>query len=295
MSLKVLVTGATGQQGGALARLLLNNGHEVIAFTRNPHSDAAQQLKSLGAKVVQGNLENQNSVEWAAQDVDAIFAVSTPYETGTESEVRQGITVANAAKNARVKHFIYTSVPKAYEHTGIPHFDSKEKVEKHIEQIGIPYTILGPAYFMDNLLSPWWLPELQQGVFAIALSPHCKWHVIAVDDIAKFALHVIENRAKFINKRIDIAGDEITPTQVAETLTRLSGRKITHYQIPMDQMHKENEDFARMFDWFEKVGMRIDLASLRSTYPEISWQTFGQWADQRDWSILHRAETGNAA
>ncbi len=295
MQLRVLVTGATGQQGGALARLLLNSGHKVVALTRNPNSASAQELKRLGATLAKGNLEDQHSIEQATDGADVVFSMSTPFESGTDTETRQGIAVANAAKSAGVKHLIYTSVPRAYEHTGIPHFDSKEKVENHIKEVGVPYTILGPAFFMDNLLSPWWLPGLKQGVFAIPLSANRKWNVIAVEDIAKFAAHVIENREQFLGRRIDLSGDEITPTQVAETLTTLSGRQIVHYQVPEEQMRKENEDFAIMFDWFERVGMRIDVAALRAEYPQVGWQSFDGWASRQDWSVLGQADAGSAA
>src|SRR5512142_935435 len=174
-SLSVLVTGATGQQGGALARLLLKKNHRVRALTRNPESAAARELKKLGAEPVSGNLEDRTSLERAMRGVDAVFSVSVPFESGVEGETRQGITVADAAKATGIAHLLYTSVPKADHFTGVPHFDSKTRVEQHIRQIGVPYTIIGPAFFMENLLSPWWLPGLRQGQFAIAIAPQTKF------------------------------------------------------------------------------------------------------------------------
>src|SRR6185295_1266566 len=106
---RVLVTGATGQQGGAVARALLSRGHRVKALTRKPESDAARQLASAGADVLAGDLGNAASVLEAAGDVDTMFLMGNSYEAGTEEETRQGIIAADSAKAAGVGHLIYSS------------------------------------------------------------------------------------------------------------------------------------------------------------------------------------------
>jgi uncharacterized protein YbjT (DUF2867 family) len=121
-TLSVLVTGATGQQGGALARLLLKKSHRVRAFTRKPDSPAAQGLRRLGAELAVGSLEDRASIERTARGVDVLFAMSTPYEAGTDAETQQGLTVADAAKAAGVRHLVFTSVASADRNTGITHF-----------------------------------------------------------------------------------------------------------------------------------------------------------------------------
>src|SRR3954463_16812025 len=126
----VLVTGATGKQGGAVTRELLRKGHRVRALTRKATGAAAQELARLGAEVVTGDLEDRSSVDAAMRGVDAGFAAGTPFEGGPESETRQGIHVADAAKAAGV-YLVYSSVANADRKTGIPHFDSKAEVEKH--------------------------------------------------------------------------------------------------------------------------------------------------------------------
>ncbi len=285
-SLSVLVTGATGKQGGAVARLLLKKGHLVRALTRKPDSPKAQELKRLGAEVVTGNLEDRAAVERAAQAVDAIFAMSTPFEAGMEVETRQGITVADAAKAAGVKHLIYTSVGSADRNTGIPHFDSKYKVEQHIKTLGIPHTIIGPVFFMENLISPWWLPGLQEGKLAMALPGSRKLQQIALEDIAGFTALVLERREQFLGRRADIASDEIAGNQVVEIISRLSGRKIEYVELPLAQLRATNEDFAKMFEWFDRVGYSIHIAALRRDYPEVGWRTFEAWAKAQAWSVL---------
>lgn len=288
-SLSVLVTGATGKQGGALARLLLKKGHRVRALTRKPDAPAAQELKRLGAELATGSLEDHAAIERAAQGVDAVFAMSTPFEAGTEIETRQGMTVADAAKAVGVKHLVYSSVGSADRNTGIPHFDSKYKVEQYIQAFDIPHTIVGPVFFMENLTSPWWLPGLQEGKLAMALPATRKLQQIALDDIAGFVALVLERREQFLSKRVDIASDELTGNQVVELLSRISGRKIEYLELPLAPVRASNEDFAKMFEWFDRVGYSIDIAALRREYPEVGWHRFEEWAKTQNWSELKRA------
>ena len=128
--IKVLVGGATGQQGGAVARILLKRGHSVKALTRTPESEAAVRLGESGAELVQGSFDDRDSLEQAMRGVDAVYTMSTPFEAGLEAETRQGIMVADAAFSAGVAHFVFSSVGSADQKTGIPHFETKYRVEQ---------------------------------------------------------------------------------------------------------------------------------------------------------------------
>ena len=167
----VLVSGATGQQGGAVARALLARGHRVKALTRKPDSDAARQLMSAGADLVIGDLGDAASVLKAASGVGTMFLMGNSYEAGTEEETRQGIIAAEAAKSAGVGHLIYSSVADANKKTGIPHFESKYLVEKHVAGLGLPYTISAPVAFMENIVAQWSIGALRQGTQAFAMPP----------------------------------------------------------------------------------------------------------------------------
>jgi uncharacterized protein YbjT (DUF2867 family) len=286
--LTVLVTGATGRQGGAVARLLLKKGHHVRAFTRKADSSAAEELKRLGAEIATGSFEDRTSVERAAKSSDAIFAMSTR-EAGADVETREGIIVADAAKAVGTTHLVYTSVGSADRRTGIPHFDSKYRVEQHIQSLEIPHTIIGPVFFMENLLGPAWLPRLQQGKLSMALPASRGLQQVAVDDIAGFAVLAMERREQFLGKRIDIASDEVSGSQAAEIVSRVSGRKIEYVEVPIAQLRAANEDYATMFEWFDRVGYSADIARLRREYPEVGWHTFEQWAKGQSWSVLKQA------
>ena len=149
---KILVTGATGQQGGSLARLLLQKKHKVYALAQNTQSSAAQDLRNKGANIVKGDLDDTDSLEHAVEDVESVFLMGTPFEDGTEGETCRGKMMADIAKENSIDHLVYSSVASAYKNTGIPHFESKYKVEQHIKNLGIPFTIIGPTFFMENLL-----------------------------------------------------------------------------------------------------------------------------------------------
>lgn len=135
-SLTVLVTGATGNQGGAVARKLLERGHRVRAFTRSGRSPAAHDLERLGAEIATGNLEDRAALAAAAEGADAVFAMATPFEAGPDAEVRQGANIFAAAEQVGVRHLVYSSVASAREETGIPHFESKAKLERRLAGSG---------------------------------------------------------------------------------------------------------------------------------------------------------------
>src|SRR5918997_615087 len=286
-SLSVLVSGATGQQGGALARVLLEKGHRVRAFVRRPDSPEAKELERLGAELTEGDLEEPSTIEGAARGMDAVFVVATPFEAGMEAETRHGIAAADAAKTAGGGHLVYSSVANANKDTGIPHFDSKREVEEHIEGLGIPHTIVAPVYFMENLLSPWTLPELKEGRFPMALPSSRPLQQITPSDIAAFTALVLEHPEEFVDRRVDIASDELSGEEVAEILSGVTGREIHYVELPLEQVRQAiGEDGARMFEWFDQVGYSADISALRREHPEVGWHTFEGWAKVQDCSVL---------
>jgi uncharacterized protein YbjT (DUF2867 family) len=291
-SLSVLVCGATGKQGGTLARRLLEKGHSVRAFVRRPDSSAAKELERLGAELAEGDFEDPTTIRNAARGMDAVFVVATPFEAGMDTEIRHGTAAADAAKDAGVSHLVYSSVAGADQDTGIPHFDSKREVEKHIEGLGVPYTIVAPVYFMENLLAPWTLPELEEGRLPMALPASRPLQQITLSDIAGFAAVVLENREEFVGRRVDIASDELTGEEVAEILTRATGREIEYVELPLEQVRETmGEDGARMFEWFDQTGYSAAIDVLRQEHPEVGWHTFEEWARTQDWSAVGHSAT----
>jgi uncharacterized protein YbjT (DUF2867 family) len=285
----VLVAGATGQQGGAVARALLSRGHRVKALTRKPDSEGARRLASAGADVVAGDLGDAASVVKAASDVDTMFLMGNSYEAGTEEETRQGIIAADAAKAAQVGHLIYSSVADANKRTGIPHFESKFLVEEHVAGLGIPYTISAPVAFMENIVAPWSIGALRQGTHAFAMSPKRILQLVALADIGAFVAALAEQREHVFGKRFDFAGDELSGEEQAKILSQAIGRPINYQEIPIAAARRQSEDAALMFEWFDRVGYDVDIAALHKDFHEVHWHSFADWAREFDWSILDQA------
>jgi uncharacterized protein YbjT (DUF2867 family) len=281
--LNVLVTGATGKQGGHLVAELLARGHSVRALTRKPESPAAAALAKRGVTIVPGDFEDEKGLERAARGVDTAFAMSTPFERGPETEMREGINILRAAASAGVTHLVYTSVAGADRASGIPHFDSKFEIEKELRRSGVPFTIVAPVFFMENFLADWMLAGIAQGAIAMALPATRRLQQIAVADIAQFTALVIERRGSFLGQRIDIASDELTNATAAATISEASGRPIAYTALPVDAVRQQNEDLARMFEWFDRVGFDADVVGLRELYPEVNWHRFSTWAREQDW------------
>jgi len=284
--LKVLVTGATGKQGGHLVPRLLAGGHSIRALTRKPDSPAAAALAKRGVTIVTGDFEDHKSLERAARGVDTVFAMSTPFESGANTETREGINIVRAASTVGVTHLVYASVAGADRATGIPHFDSKFAVEKEMRRSGVPFTIVAPVFFMDNFLADWLAAGIAKGSIAMALPATRRLQQIALADIAQFTALVIERRGSFLGKRIDIASDELTNATAAAAISEASGRHIEYTALPLDAVRQWNEDLARMFEWFDRVGYDADIVGLRGLYPEVAWHRFSIWAREQDWSAI---------
>jgi uncharacterized protein YbjT (DUF2867 family) len=282
--LTVVVTGSTGKQGGAVARGLLERGHRVRAVTRDPNSSQAKSLAKAGADLVAASLEDTGALSKALQGATSLFAMTTPAE-GTEAETRQGVAAAAAARAAGV-HLVFTSVASANRQTRIPHFDSKYEVEKHIARIGVHATILAPVYFMENL--DFAKEQLAQGTYPLALPPSRPLAQVAVADIGAVAVRVLERASLFIGKRFELAGDELTGNDVADILSRVTGRPIAYRQVSLDIIRQRmGEDYASMYEWFDRVGYAADRAALRREFPDVTFHDFESWARTQGWSALH--------
>ncbi|GEJ55417.1 NmrA/HSCARG family protein [Anaeromyxobacter diazotrophicus] len=285
----VLVAGATGRQGGAVARALLDHGHAVRALTRRPGSERAAALHAAGAELHEGDLDDGAAVERAAAGADAFFLMATPFEEGAGAEVRQGQRAAEAARRAGVKHLVYSSVAGADQGTGIPHFDSKAEIERHVQALGVPYTIVAPVFFMENLLSLAVLRGLRTGTLALPLPAARSLQMVAVEDLGAFVRLVVERPGSFQGQRVEIASDEVTGREAARALAEVTRSAIGYSEVPLAEVRRQSEDLGRMWAWFDLKGYGCDLAALRSAYPEVGWHDLRAWAREQDWSELDQA------
>jgi uncharacterized protein YbjT (DUF2867 family) len=269
----ILVTGATGQQGGAVLRKLRERGFSVRALTRDPSHEKARSLVGQGTEVVRGDLNDPTSITRALDGVDGVFSVQTHAEEGVEGEIRQGIALADAAKRNRVSHFVYSSVAAADQKTGISFFDSKWKIEEHIRATGLKFTILRPVFFMENLLGM--REQIDRGELASPVRPDTHLQMIAVDDIGAFAAMAFEKPGKWHGITREIAGDDLSMTAIAEGLSR-SGNLVNYRQVPWDEWERQNgPDMSKMWRLYEDSWKPIDTALVRQEYAQLTG--FDRW------------------
>jgi uncharacterized protein YbjT (DUF2867 family) len=281
---QVVVTGATGQQGGAVTRELLARGIPVRALVRAPESPAAERLRRSGVELVVGRLEDPASLERAFAGADALFAVTTPFE-GVAAEAGKGIALVDAARRAGISHLVYTSACHADQSTGIPSFESKFRVEQHLRASGVPFTIVAPVYFMENLLTDFGLSRLRQGQYVRWMPLGKGLQQIAVEDIGRFCAWLFEHRDAVLGQRIDIAGDELDGPQAAAVLSRVMGREVEARALPLDSFPADGElgrNVKALLAWLANTGFHVDIPRLRREYPEIGWRTLAEWAAARD-------------
>lgn len=280
----ILVIGATGKQGGAIARELLSHGHTVRAMTRNPDGEAARALADRGAQVVQADLDDAASLERVLDGAWGVLAVQNTWEAGVEREEEQGKRIAELARRSGVQHFVYQSVQSADRSTGIPHFENKFRIEETVRSLGFPsWTIIRPVMFMENLLAPDTKAGILRGELALAVEPETRIQMIAVDDIGKYGLIAFERHTELNGRAIDIAGDELTTPERARILREVTGRRVAFRRLPIEAVRASSSDAATMFEWFEAVGYNADIEGNAREF-SIPPTRFREWARRQDWS-----------
>ncbi len=277
----IAVNGATGQQGNAVAKKLLADGWKVRALTRDASKPAAQELKSLGAEIVAGDMENRAELDAAFKGVYGVFSVQNYWLPNVqyEGEIKQGKNVADAAKAAGIQHLVYSSVGSAHRGIGQKHFDSKWIIEQYIHTLDVPYTILRPVAFMDN--NNWRRAYILSGTYiGMGLRPEKGMQTIAVEDIAVFVALAFADKKSYLGKTLELAGDELTENQTAEVFSKVIGRPVTLTE-PSGQSWAPEEEAKAAFNFFNGEGYDADIAALRKIHPGLL--NFEQYLRKNGW------------
>ncbi|AKU91647.1 NmrA/HSCARG family protein [Vulgatibacter incomptus] len=267
----ILVTGASGQQGGAVARHLLAHGFSIRAFVHagSTHRTGVSVLADAGAQVVEGDFDHAQSLDSAMADVYGVFSVQP--STDVEAEIRQGFAVADAAKKMGVLHFVYSSVGGAERDTGIPEFDSKWGIEEHIRAIQLPHTIFRPVSFYYNYDMPVYRTGILEGTLATPLSPETTLQQISEEDYGEMVAAAFESPERFLDRSLEVASSEPSMLEVAEIFTRVLGREVKYRRLDFQTVNdKLGPGLARMLRWFEDVGYDADIEALRKEFGTLT-------------------------
>lgn len=254
--MKVLVAGATGNQGGSVVDHLLSGvygEYEVFGLTRDTESDRARALADRGVVVVEGELTDTDRMTTLCDGMDAVFCVTTFFERGTDAETEQGISLAEAAKQSGVDHFVYSSVGRA-DTAGLKHFESKARVEKRIEKLGLDYTVVRPVYFMQNFA---YLhgEELAGGQLAMPLRMDTPLALVDADDIGKAVAMALADPETFVGETVTLAGDNLTLPEIAAAFEDVLGHEVTPYSLDVTEYRTvAGDEMADMYAWFEREG-----------------------------------------
>jgi uncharacterized protein YbjT (DUF2867 family) len=275
----VLVFGATGTQGGAVARELLSQAVPVMALVRDPRSERAHALAGLGAELVVGDLNDEWSLAQAFSTVPVAYAITTPFENGADAEVRQGDTIIRAATQAGLPWLILASVAAA-DRAPVPHFRSKARIEAQLRATSVPWTVVAPSYFYENVLGA--SQSIAEGV--LPLPVHTPLHQVALRDLGAVVAAILDRRQEHLSVRIEIAADAPTPEEMAAAIG------VRAVETSRRVLAERNPNLAAMYTFLAGTGYGIDVVAVRARYPEVAWSRFADWTGELLWTSTTSAE-----
>jgi uncharacterized protein YbjT (DUF2867 family) len=260
---RVLVTGATGRQGGSVVDALLADGVAVRAFTRDATSERARALSARGVEVVEGDLDRRTHLRRAMDGVDGVFLVTDYFSAGRAGEIHQGRNGVRAAAEAGVDHLVYSSVASADRAPGLEHFRTKRAVESYLHKRFPSATVLRPAYFMSNFESQ--RSAVADGRLALPLRRSTELALVDPRDIGRMAARAFADPERFAGRTVELAGDELTLSGMAAAFSEVLGRRVTPEHVRTDAAYERmGEEMADMFAWFNSVGYDVNVRRLEA-------------------------------
>lgn len=278
----VAVVGATGQQGGAVVSALLDKGARVRALVRDPATERARKLADAGAELVTADLDRPDSLVNAFRGAAVAFAMTTfTGPGGTDGEVEHGRAIGDAVREAGVARIVYSSVGGAERATGIPHFESKRRVEEHLEGLDLDTTFIRPAFFMDNFAS-FSQPVMEDGTLVVRLPMPAgvPLQMISTRDIGRAAASALLAPDSVPGGAVEIAGDELTGEQIAAAFAQAWEVPARYEAMPVEVL--PDEDQKKMFEWIAQLpAYRADVALTRELVPGV--QNLRTWVGGQNW------------
>jgi len=283
----VLVAGATGAQGGSVARHLLDTGQWTVrALTRDATRDAARRLAAGGAELAVGDLGDQASLVAASAGISALFLVTDHWALGKEREYQYGRNAVDAAIAGGARHIVYSSLPEAHRRSGgrlhLPHHDSKARLEAELRAEQLPATFVHPSTYYEN----WPVRRLRRdpGGGLVFAFPHgaAPLAAVAIEDLGGVVSAVLAGGSGFHGRRIGVVGDLRPPAEYAGILTGVLGTPVRYHDIPREEFARlpirNARELADMFEFSRlyQAERDDDRLQTRELYPQV--QTFEQWA-----------------
>ncbi|HMS64332.1 MAG TPA: NmrA/HSCARG family protein [Ignavibacteria bacterium] len=284
----IFVTGATGAQGGSVADFLLKSGkYSVRALTRKAGSDKAKTLADKGAEIIEGTLDNAESLSEAMKGCYGVFGVTSFWEHFNK-EFEHGQNLVNAVKQNNIQHFVFSTLPNAKKISNgkyvAPHLDIKGDLEDYSKSLEIKATYLHVAFYYDNFLSFFPPQKGTDDTFSFGFPQHNNLRAIAIEDLGGIVLQIFEHPEMYIGKTVFAAGDALTPEEYAKVMSEVLNKKVTFNFIPQEVFagfgFPGADDLAAMFAFQQEFfpPPLKDADECRKIYPQL--RTFKQWMEQ---------------
>ena len=281
----VAVTGATGRQGGAVARHLLSAGWRVRAVTREPDGPAARALAAVGAELVRADMTDNRELVHAFRDAYGVYSVQNFMPGGTEAEIAQGRNVADAAKATGVQHVVYGSAGPSLSDTGIAAWNSKLTVQAHIRALGLPLTVLRPMAFMELMTDKDFFPPVSTWSLMPKLMGQDRplgW--ICTNDLGAIAARAFAEPDRFVDAELGLASDVQSIAQCRQIWQDVYGRSPRRFPMPVWMFRRfVGSDLITMWRWLRTTQVDFDPAPTRELLPTA--------LTVREWLVRRRTST----
>jgi uncharacterized protein YbjT (DUF2867 family) len=287
---KVLLIGVTGGTGGHVVKGFLEQGvTNLRAITRkiDLNRPSLAKMSEAGVELVEANLDDERSLEAAFAGISHVYCHATSADSAKADplEVERAKRVAQAAKKADIKHFVYNSAGGADRNSGISHIEQKYKVEQILKEADLPTTMLRACLFMEEFWKKYTRPSILKGTFSFSIQPDKPLHLITTKDMGSIAAYVMKHPSKYIGREIELAGDVLTPKQMAEEFSKVQGIPVVHKEIPawifLLLLRKELFD---LIQWYRTKGYQADVKHLREEeFPGLLTK-FSDFLAQTNWA-----------
>lgn len=286
---KVLLIGVTGGTGSnAVKGLLEQKVTDLRAITRkiNLERPSLSKLHNSGVELVEANLDDEASLKAAFAGVSAVYCHATAPDLAKPDpqEIVRAQRIAQAAKQANVSHFVYNSAGGADRKSGISHIEQKYRVEQILKQANLPTTMLRACLFMEEFWKQYTRPSILKGSFPFAVQPDRSLHLITTKDMGRVAAYVIKHRSEYVDKDIELAGDVLTPKQMAEAFANAQRIPVAYKEVPpWIFLLLFRKSLFDLIQWYRKQGYQADVFALRKEFPGLL-TTFADFLEETNWA-----------
>lgn len=268
----IVVTGATGLQGGAVTRHLLAEGWQVRALTRNAASKQARALVAAGAEVVQGDMGEIASLRPGFANAYGVYSLQNPFISGPQAEVSQGKNVAEVAKESGVQHLVYASAGTGGKGTGIPSWETKLQVEEHLKRLELPLTILRPMALMELMTNQKFFPAIGTWhVMGALMGVERALPWLCADDLGAIVAKVLAESERFVGEELVLASDVQSLEQCRTIYREVLGKNPPSWPVPswlFKRFGFAGQDLSAMWRWLRTGSVALDPGPTLAIHPQ---------------------------